>query len=410
MTLFDTSNSLYEDRDALETNYRSDLYIPREDLLKEYGDCLEPILEGSTPKDVVLQGEPGTGKTTTTNHVINELKSELPDSNQLHTASVVVSEESSSYQVLVELVNELRRDRGEESIPKTGNPRDGVLEKLLDELHQREGTLLLIIDDFHVVEDPDPLLRDLSRLDERITTDAVKIGVITITNDGSFLDELDSDTNSSYKPRIINFPSYSADEVEDILLKRAESAFEENALSIERLRLCVSLCLQQGGDLRYGLDLLLEAGDKAKNRIRETEDSTEREIIEEDIYSAEQRLSEYWFDRTLAGLPEQKQLVVFVLANYASTGETPCRTTTICDGFERTYDSISERQMRNYLDDLISASLLVRQEQSDQNGQYYTYDLACDDQTAIRALKSIELSHIDDATLEKMEKKLNTDR
>ena len=64
---------------------------------------------------------------------------------------------------------------------------------------------------------------------------------------------------------MLRFKKYTAHQIFDILKFRADLAFRKGTISDEVIHL-ISNIIQQSGDLRYGLDLLLSSGKFAELR------------------------------------------------------------------------------------------------------------------------------------------------
>lgn len=83
--------------------------------------------------------------------------------------------------------------------------------------------------------------------------------------------------------RELHFSPYDANDLQHILEKRADLAFEAGVLDGDVVPLCAAFAAQDKGSARQALDLLLEAGDLA----RRNNDST---VTEDHVREAKQLL------------------------------------------------------------------------------------------------------------------------
>lgn len=137
---------------------------------------------------------------------------------------------------------------------------------------KRAGEYLLL-----AVDDADYLVRvlkekrgesgvifDLTRLNEMFLGEPQHVvGVIFIAKDSSFRNLLDPAEVSSLGSVILRMPSYTSEQLAEILMGRAEEAFRPGAVSWEVVEFTADLSAGKSynpGDCRFALDILLTAG------------------------------------------------------------------------------------------------------------------------------------------------------
>jgi len=91
-----------------------------------------------------------------------------------------------------------------------------------------------------------------------------QLAVIGISNDLTFLDELDPRVRSSLSEEEIVFPPYNALQLQEILKKRSEMAFKKDIVSEGVIAKCAAFAAREHGDARRALDLLRIAGELAE--------------------------------------------------------------------------------------------------------------------------------------------------
>jgi len=87
--------------------------------------------------------------------------------------------------------------------------------------------------------------------------ETAKTGIIGISNDFSFREDLSPKVRSSLCEEEIHFPAYDATELQQILQQRADVAFHESVLEEGVIRLCAAYGAKDAGDARQSLDLLI---------------------------------------------------------------------------------------------------------------------------------------------------------
>jgi cell division control protein 6 len=400
MRRFERKRNLFRNKDALGESYRPDRIEERDEEIDEYMDALQPVIDGWEPNNIFLYGNTGVGKTAVTNYLLSRLEADVReyDDVDLTVLSLNCKTSNSSYQVAVELVNELR-PAGRE-ISSTGYPQQTVFNKLYDELEAIGGTILVVLDEIDSIGDRDELLYELPRARANGNLDSAQVGVIGISNDFKFREQLDPRVQDTLCERELQFPPYDAPELENILRSRADVAIAENSIEKGVLEFCAALAARDSGSARQALDLLRLAGEIAENgeddRIRRNHVEVARTKLEQE------RVEEGMRELTTHG----RLTLLAVISKYAKD-ETPSRTReiyqeylTLCDSSGT--DSLTQRSVHNHLSDLRMLGILSAHEnRSGSRGNYYSYELDVPFESAIGAMEDVlrltsELSTIRD--------------
>ena len=120
---------------------------------------------------------------------------------------------------------------------------------------------MLILDevDYAIKKISDNFLYNLIRLNSELSK--AQISIIGISNDLTFLDNIDPRVRSSLSEEEIVFPPYNALQLQDILRDRAGHAFKENVVENGVIEKCAAYAAREHGDARRALDLLRIAGE-----------------------------------------------------------------------------------------------------------------------------------------------------
>jgi cell division control protein 6 len=388
MRRFERKQNIFRNKDALGESYQPDQIEERDEEIEEYMDALQPVVDGWEPNNIFLYGNTGVGKTAVTEYLLDRLQDDVADYDDvdLSVISLNCKTLNSSYQVAVELVNQLRPDGGE--ISSTGYPQQTVFKKLYKELEMVGGTILIVLDEVDSIGDRDELLYELPRARANNKLDSTKVGVIGISNDFKFREQLDPRVQDTLCERELQFPPYDAPELENILESRAEIAISEGAFEQGVLNFCAALAARDSGSARQALDLLRLAGEIAENR---EVDLIEREHVE----AARSRLEQERVEEGMRELTTHGRLALLAVISKAAKEETPCRTReiyeeyiTLCDSSGT--DSLAQRSVHNHLSDLRMLGILSAYEnRSGSRGNYYSYELDVPFMSAIEAMSDV---------------------
>ncbi|SDY52843.1 orc1/cdc6 family replication initiation protein [Halobellus clavatus] len=388
MRRFERKQNIFRNKDALGESYQPDQIEERDEEIEEYIDALQPVVDGWEPNNIFLYGNTGVGKTAVTDYLLDRLQDDVADYDDvdLSVISVNCKTLNSSYQVAVELVNKLRPAGGE--ISSTGYPQQTVFKKLYEELEAIGGTILIVLDEVDSIGDRDELLYELPRARANNNLDSTKVGVIGISNDFKFRDQLDPRVQDTLCERELQFPPYDAPELENILESRAEIAIAEGAVEQGVLNFCAALAARDSGSARQALDLLRLAGEIAENR--------EADLIERDhVEAARSRLEQERVEEGMRELTTHGRLALLAVISKAAKDETPSRTreiyeeyTALCDSSGT--DSLAQRSVHNHLSDLRMLGILSAYEnRSGSRGNYYSYELDVPFTSAIEAMSDV---------------------
>lgn len=233
--------------------------VHRDSERKEIASALEPVLEGEQPRNVLVHGPPGTGKTTMAQYVVEKLKEH--DSSVL-SGYVNCWRHSSRFEIYYNLLN----DMGEKMISRTGTPTDELVGKFEEKLRKR--SIVVILDEVDQIKD-EKVLYDMSRY--------TRTGLIMVGNQENVFYDLDGRIRSSLSSRKnVRFKKYENSELVDILADRRKWGLREDAIGDSKLR---KIAARSNGDARVAINSLRIAAESAEEQARE-------EIIDDDVEEA----------------------------------------------------------------------------------------------------------------------------
>lgn len=386
MGMFERDTDVYRNRDALREDYQPEKLVGRDEELERYKTALQPVINGEQPNNIFIYGKTGVGKTAGTQFLLDHL---IEDATQYDDIELTVKMMncdglSSSYQIATRLVNMFRADSNQ--ISTTGYPRATVYDMLWDELDACGGTVLIVLDEVDHIED-DSILYQLPRARANSNLSEAKIGIIGISNDFSFRDNLSPKVKSSLCEEELQFPAYDAQELIEILSQRADVAFHDGVMGEGVIELCAAYGAKDAGDARQSLDLLMKTGDIARDQETDT-------ITDDLVREAREELERGRIREGISGLTQHGHLVLYALLTLEQQGKTPVRSRDIRPRYtsfaeQVGIDPLVPRRMRDHLGELSMLGIVsaVERNEGRRGGTYREYSLDMDLRMILNALE-----------------------
>lgn len=197
----------------------------------------------------------------------------------------------------------------------------------------------------------------------------VKICLITITNNlGVLEDNLDARVKSSMGSNVLHFPSYSMDELKEILEARVSEAFKPKKFTGRVTDYCAELVFERGGDARKAIDLLRVSGEMANEKS---------EIVSQYIvHIANQKVEKDWFKDMLKSLSYRSGEVILVVALYTRSIKKKTTNREVYNYYlqlktkNRNLDIIGERRFSDIINELETYGFLTTCNVSKGRGGY----------------------------------------
>ncbi len=297
-------NSIFKDKIYLQSNHKPEEIPHRNDQIKQIASILAPALRGDRTSNLFLYGKTGTGKTLSIQYVkdamYKRIKKESKFELRIEYLNCKLKKVSDTeYRILAELIKQLGGE-----VPSTGLPTQAVYSKFVDLIDSKKQLIILILDEIDqtVKKISNNFLYNLTRLNSELSKS--QLSVVGISNDLTFLDEVDPRVRSSLSEEEIVFPPYNAIQIQDILNKRANNAFKEEILEDGVIAKCAAYAAREHGDARRALDLLRVAGELAE---REANDK----ILLKHIDDANSKIEKDKILDVISSEPKQFQLVLY---------------------------------------------------------------------------------------------------
>ncbi|SDN30583.1 cell division control protein 6 [Halogranum gelatinilyticum] len=304
--LFSTGD-IFARRELLRVGHvpERDRIVGRDDEMRKVGAALGPATQGGPPRNLIIFGKTGTGKSLVSRHICRRARKHSRENGvDLRHVYVDCSDADTETRVAREMVLQVR----DELSPSMEIPAQGIgaseYYRYLWMLLEDVDVFAVILDEIDKLSDDD-ILMQLSRAEESGKTDAY-IGVISISNKIEYREQLNERVNSSLQDRELTFHPYDANQLEEILQNRRD-AFLEGVLQDDVIPKTAALAAREHGDARKAVDILFEAGSLAEER-------TDSKVTTQHVDDAQQRTEVKRFQDLVSGSTPHVKYILRALA------------------------------------------------------------------------------------------------
>lgn len=327
--------TIFKDKNTLSIQFTPDNIPHRNKQIRQLGMILAPVLRGERPSNIFIYGKTGTGKSLCTKHTTSKLLETARNNGNEKIKTIYINCKMSKVSdTEYRLLSQLILNFGVE-VPFTGLPTNKLYQKFYELLDTKEQTVVLVLDEIDALVNKvgDGVLYNLTRVNQELKN--AKLTIIGISNNISFINDLDPRVKSSLSEEELVFPPYNANELADILTERIGFAFNLNVVSPPVIAKCSALAAQEHGDARKALDLLRVAGETAERMGSKT-------VSNEHADRAEKKLDRDKTTEIVQNQPKQSKCVLFAIIRLSKKGQEKIQTGDI-------YDSYIEICRRNHL-------------------------------------------------------------
>lgn len=305
------SNNLFKNKEVIQSKYTPSNIPHRNEQIEQVASILAPSLRGERASNLFIYGNPGTGKTLSIQHVTDKILQKAKEMGKDNLKVIYINckmkkVSDTEYRIIAELIKELGG-----KVADTGLPTGQVYSKFTELIDNKKQVVLIVLDEIDqaVEKISDSFIYTLIRMNSELKN--AQISIIGISNDATFMDNLDPRAKSSLSEEELIFSPYNALQLQDILKERAESAFKEGVLEEGVIQKCAAFAARVDGDARRALDLLRVAGEIAEReksgKIRLTHIDAANEKIERDKMID-----------IISTQPKQFQLVLYAIMKLSS--------------------------------------------------------------------------------------------
>lgn len=238
--------SLFIDEVSLDFDFVPRKLLHRENQHQYIADCIKPLFNNRSGRNLFIFGAPGIGKTAATKYVLRELEKE---GAEVYPIYVNCWKKDTSYKIIVDICEQI-------GYKWVHNRRTDELLRAVAEIINRKSAVI-VLDEVDKVKEID-ILYSLSE-------DLVRKSILLVCNSENWFAGLDSRIKSRLNVDVINFKEYNLAETEDILKLRRDIAFVPGVWDADAFNVVVEKCFG-AKDIRQGLFLMKESGGLAESK------------------------------------------------------------------------------------------------------------------------------------------------
>lgn len=350
--------SVFKDKDVLKKGHHPhslDDVLHRDDVINKYLTVLHEAIDGKVPDNLLIYGTFGTGKTMLTRLITREIALAAEELGNKVIVIYIYCETIKAPSPLMQFINQSIIKETHDENKLVGITMAKNFDYFYELINKADAPIIIIFDEIDKLKEPD-IINQIARVKECGFTKN-NVCVIGITNDTDFYTNLDGRTKSVLGQNELFIPPYDAEQLNDILASRAETAFVEGALANITVPLCAAYGAQENGDARTAIDILRNAGDLADQR--------ESSIVEEcDARAAKAGIELNRQLELVGSLPTQTMAVLFACAyGYEQRGEE-VESTYVYSKYLKICELISQepvkpRRVNDYLGELNTLGILA---------------------------------------------------
>ncbi len=304
--------TIFKNKNVLTASFIPTNISHRETEINQMSSIIAPSLRGYNPNNVFIYGTCGTGKSLSIRFVLNQLE-DIARSNGSEIKTIYINCKmkkvaDTEYRLFAQLLQEIGVN-----VPDTGLPTDVLYRTFFEKIDDKKRMVIITLDEIDSLfkKVGDEFLYNLTRINSELKM--AQISIIGITNDLSFLNNLDARVKSSLGEEEILFKPYNATQLKDILQNRIKEGFNESVVEEVVVNKCAALAAQEHGDARRALDLLRVAGEIAE-RLGDSK------LEEKHVNMAEEKIDMDRVVETVKTQPKQSQAVLYSVLKLSNNG------------------------------------------------------------------------------------------
>lgn len=298
---------IFQRRELLRVGHvpESSRIVGRDQEINGIEDLLRPGAFGDPPRNAIIYGKTGTGKSLVARHVTGRARA-IAQQNQVNMVAAYVDcdEKDTETRASRDLAKQVEQQLSiEKNIPDKGIGASEYYSYLWDMLATVD-VFIAIVDEIDKMG-TDEVLFKLSRAEESGKTSAY-IGVLAISNKIEYYDSLNERVKSSLQEDELVFHPYDANQLVEILENRRD-AFKDGVLEEGVIPRVAALGAKEHGDARKAIEILSSAGTLAAR-------NGDSQVTEQHVDAAQNLAEVSRFQELIRGSTPHSKYILFALA------------------------------------------------------------------------------------------------
>ncbi len=261
-----SGETLFANELALDYSFIPKQLPHRENEQHHIAGCIKPLFQQRSGRNLFIFGAPGIGKTVACRKVSQEVEEQTEEIEPIY---VNCWQHNTTFKIYLEICNLI-------GYKFTQNKRSDELFVIIKQMLNKKSAVF-VFDEIDKAEDFDFLYNILEEIYRKT--------IILITNERSYMSQIDDRIRSRLMAEQLEFRAYSLEETKGIIKQRAKYAFVRDCWEKEALEIAATKTFELA-DIRRGLYLLREAGLAAEERAS-------KKITKQDIEVALKKLDEF---------------------------------------------------------------------------------------------------------------------
>lgn len=248
--------SIFKDEQIFYPDFSPENIFSRDAEIKELSFSLKQLTINKKANNFLIHGLPGTGKTLISKYVLNELTNYSLKVKSLYINCIQDNTRFSLLSKVVAFYGGI--------MPRRGLAVDELWQRITELFTKASFSPVIILDEIDKLrkEDLSVLLYDLSRF----SSNNKYFTLLLITNNKSFVLDLDTRTQSSLFLKDLEFKKYTSQDLKLILRERAKYGLIDNAITEDLIGYIAGYAAVRGGDARIAIDLLYKAARESERK------------------------------------------------------------------------------------------------------------------------------------------------
>jgi cell division control protein 6 len=227
-------------------------------------------------------------------------------------------------------------------------------DRILQFIQKKRMRVILVIDEIDSLVDKngDDVLYSFTRANERMMSNGGGfVSLIGISNSLTFKDKLDPRVRSSLSEEETVFNPYTVEQLRQILLERANIAFNEGAIMAAAINLCAAMAGREHGDARKAIDLLRVAAELAEREHAP-------KVDEKHVRAAQEKIEKDTNLEVIKNATTHTKLVIFAItrSKNGNTGEVYEVYSALCKQAEQ--EPLTQRRVTQIISELDQLGLV----------------------------------------------------